>query len=204
MRFLQSSWMAMLIGMLSYAGTTWFALRPNQLVAEIKAAREAAGSKGAGPLQPSWGFKNPEVDQVLEELREQRKALDVRAQQLDELEARLKSEQQEIATVTQRVATVQAMLDKTVLRVREEETANLKKLAKMYSAMTPAAAALIMNELEDDQAVAILGLMKETECALILEIIGKTDKEGARRAATISNRLRLLLLKDPTAKGPSS
>ncbi|MPN54567.1 hypothetical protein SDC9_202238 [bioreactor metagenome] len=128
----------------------------------------------------------------------------MRAQQLDELEARLKSEQQEIATVTQRVATVQAMLDKTVLRVREEETANLKKLAKMYSAMTPAAAALIMNELEDDQAVAILGLMKETECAPILEIIGKTGKEGARRAATISNRLRLLLLKDPTAKGPSS
>ncbi len=194
----------MLIGMLSYAGTTWFALRPNHLIAEIKASREAATAKGPTALQPSWGFKNPEVDQALNELREQREALNARAQQLDELEARLKAEQQEIASVTQRVATVQAMLDKTVLRVREEEAGNLKKLAKMYSAMTPAAAALILRELEDDQAVAILGLMKETECAPILEIIGKSDKEGARRAAMISNRLRLLLLKDPSAKGPSS
>ncbi len=202
MRFLQSSWMAMLIGMLSYAGTTWFALRPAHLVAEIKATREAAASQ-AGALQPSWGFKNPEVDQVLNELREQREALNERSKQLDELEARLKAEQQEIATVTQRVATVQAMLDKTVLKVREEEAVNLKKLAKMYSAMTPAAAATILGELEDDQAVAILGLMKESECAAVLELIGKADKEGARRAATISNRLRLFLIKDPSAKGES-
>lgn len=84
----------MLIGMLSYAGTTWFALRPNHLVAEIKASREAATAKGPTALQPSWGFKNPEVDQALNELREQREALNARAQQLDELEARLKAEQQ--------------------------------------------------------------------------------------------------------------
>ena len=64
---------------------------------------------------------------------------------------------------------MQAEMDRTFLRIQEQEFANLKRLAKVYATMSPEGAAKIMLESPEDAAVKILSFMKESETAPILE-----------------------------------
>src|ERR1035437_2373975 len=52
---------------------------------------------------PSWKFHNPEIDQWVAQIKDERDALAVREQQLKEWEARLAAESHEISAVTQAV-----------------------------------------------------------------------------------------------------
>ena len=193
-RLLQSNWAAVTVGTTAYALITWLCLQPQkQLQRAVAAVRVAAAAGGAERAGPSWTFQNPELNLLLVELKDQREALRVRASQLDELQARLNSERQEICQVTQRVFQLRKELDATVTHVTEDEATNLRKLAKVYGTMSPAGAARILKEMDDEQIVKILALMKEAETAPILEDFGQGDKREAKRAAMISNRLRLAL-----------
>lgn len=193
-RFLQTKWMAVTAGVLAYAITTALCLQPQKQIAHAKAMLQARQCL-PGPVLagPSWAYQNPEMSQLVSELKTEREALRVRASQLDELEARLHAERKEIFAVTQAVYQLRADLDTVVTRISEEEAVNLKKLAKVYTTMSPEGAARILKEMDDEQVVKILALMRGSEPAPILESLGQGNKEDARRAATISNRLRLVL-----------
>jgi flagellar motility protein MotE (MotC chaperone) len=125
------------------------------------------------------------------ELKEQKKGLDLREQQMNEAEAQLRAERDEVAKVKQNVAQLQADFDKSVVRVNAEETPNLKKLAKVYADMAPDAAAAVLSQMEDGEIVKIMLFMKEAETAAILEIMAKQGDAKAKRAAAISGRIHL-------------
>jgi flagellar motility protein MotE (MotC chaperone) len=191
---LQSKWGAAIAGTLSYAITTWLCLQPQkQLERAVAAMRAASAAVSVEPAGPSWTFQNPELNQLLAELKNEREAVRKRASQLDELQARLSSEHQEICQVTQKVFQLRKELDATVTRVTDEEVTNLKKLAKIYGTMSPTGSARILKEMDDEQVVKILALMKEAETAPILENLSQGDKQEAKRAAVLSNRLRLIV-----------
>ena len=120
-RHLHATWLAILLGALAYLATTALILRPDKLVAERLAAR--ATVEKVSTIDPSWAFKNPEVDELLADLRAQRETLKVREQQLNDLASRLAVERQEIGTITQRVVTMQAEMDQAFLRIQEQEVA---------------------------------------------------------------------------------
>ena len=134
---------------------------------------------------------NPEIEQMITEIKKEKAALADREQKLRQLEDRLLTERAEINQVTQTVHQLQKQFDASVVRVREEETANLKKLAKIHAAMSPEGAAIILKEMTDDQIVKILVFMKDGDAAPILEIMAKLGKDDARRVAAISERIRL-------------
>ena len=188
-KLLQSSWVAAAIGALLFLGTVAVALNPQKLLqarqAELAAVSEAK-KPGAG-----WDFNNPEIDQLISELRKEKEELAAREQQLKELATRLASERAEINQATQAVLVLQREFNEGVVRVREEETANLKKLAKTYAAMTPEGALPIVRQMEDEQVVKIFVYMKEDETAPILEALAKLGNTEAKRAATISEKMRL-------------
>lgn len=192
LQLLQSKSVAVVVGALTYGLTTWACLQPQkqfeQAVHTLQAKQESDTAEVTGP---SWSYKNPELSQMVSELKEEREAVATRARQLDELEARLNAERQEIYSVTQTVQRLRMELDKVVTRVTEEEAANLKKLGRMYAAMSPEGAARILKEMTDDQIVKLLALMKNDESAPILESLGAGGKEEAKRAVLISNRLQL-------------
>lgn len=194
MRFLQTHWTAVAAGTLAYALTTWLCLQPqkqlDRAAAVLRATQTAKGGDEPGPL---WTFQNPELTQLVASLKDEREALRVRASQLDELETRLNAERKEIYSITQTVYQLRTELDTTVTRVSEEETVNLKKLAKVYATMSPENAARILKEMDDDQVVKIFAFMKESESAPILENLGQGNRDEAKRVASISNRLRLTL-----------
>jgi flagellar motility protein MotE (MotC chaperone) len=143
------------------------------------------------PVGPSWDFINPEIDQLIAELKLEKKSVQERQKQLDDLETRLQTERAELGQVIQSVRQLQSDFDKAVLRVQDEETGNLKKLAKVYAAMTPETAANILEKLDNQAIVKIMLYLKDAETAAILEAMAKKGDAEARRTAQISEQIRL-------------
>jgi len=143
---------------------------------------------------------NPEIEQMITEIKKEKAALADREQKLRQLEDRLLTERAEINQVTQTVHQLQKQFDASVVRVREEETANLKKLAKIHAAMSPEGAALILKEMTDDQIVKILVFMKDDDAAPILETMAKLGKDDSRRVAGLSERIRLAAFRPVAVK----
>jgi len=187
-QILQSSWLTALVGCLLYLGTTFMVVR-NENITEAT----VAPSDRAARNDPSWEFKNPEFDQWIAQMKEEKEKLALREQQLKELQSRLDAERQEIVTVTQTVARLQADFDKNVIRFRSQEMENIKRQVKLIAAMTPAGAAALFNEMADDDVVRILFIMKADVASAILDTMSKLGKEEARRAATLTGRLYQVL-----------
>ena len=164
-----------------------------------QSAADTAGDPVVTGAQ-SWDFHNPEVDLLIEELKQEKEALAKREAQLNELADRLQAERQEINLVTQAISQLQAQFDSNVVRVLAEEAPNVKKLARTYAAMTPEGVVPILKQLEETTLVKILSNMKDSETAPILEAMARGGEAEAKRAAAISERLRLSLPNPKDAK----
>jgi flagellar motility protein MotE (MotC chaperone) len=197
-KLLTSNWAAALIGAVVYLLSTVALWKPPALPHDGGIRRQsgfAGGHTGA-----SWEFTNPEADQLIAQLKVEKSSLEKKEQQLNDLALRLAAERTEINQATQSVHQLQMDFDKNVVRVREEETANLKKLAKVYSDMTPESAAKVFTEMEDPAVTKIMVFMKETETAAILESIAKGGAPAAKRVAALSENLRLASFRTSTTK----
>jgi flagellar motility protein MotE (MotC chaperone) len=193
---LQSPWVAILVGAISYMLTT-------VLCWKVPHNTQASG-EGGGTHRlesgPSWEFRNPEIDQLVAELKKEREMNSLRRMELDELATHLAAERGEIEQLMAKVEAKQREFDANVVKLKEEETANLKKLAKVYAAMTPDGASSILKALDDEQIVRIFVFMKEAESAPILECLAKGGENEAKRAAKVSERIRLSMTRDATKK----
>ena len=198
-QILQSKWIASAMGVFLYATTTvavWKVrnlplpdfFSPPPVVVQVASA---------------WDTRNPELDQLVLELRAAKEAVDKRDKELNEMATRLHLEQGEVEEVLQGVRKMQKDFEQEIVRVQEEEAANLKKLAKVYSSMEAEGAASILKELNDEQIVKIMIFMKETETASIFETLAKRGKDEARRVALISERLRAAVHRKTTDKPKS-
>lgn len=185
MKFLQAPITAMLLGGLSFL-LTMFAL----LEKPLKAGARPSEQSPEETVVSFWQRHNPETDQLLKEVKTEREYLAKRAAELRELETRLAAERAEINTITQRVAQLQMEFDQTIIRVKEEEAPNLKKLARLYAAMSPEGASAIMRELDDMVVVKVMSFMKEDQSAPLLDAMAREGEVQARRAATIAEALR--------------
>jgi flagellar motility protein MotE (MotC chaperone) len=193
-KLLTSTWMTIPVGVAVYAlSTILFWKTP-------VAPPRAAPAVSAAVKNELGQYQNPEADQLVGELKAEKQKLDDREQKLNELAARLDAERGEISNATESVQQLQADFDKNVLRIKDEEIANLKKLAKVYSAMTPEGAALILTDLDDTQVAKIMVFMKEADAAAILESISKKGEAQAKRAADLSERLRVAAFRTPPAQ----
>jgi flagellar motility protein MotE (MotC chaperone) len=184
-KILQSGWLTALLGSIVYCGTTAAVM----MSAHIPVAHPESHDAPIG-FNASWDFHNPEMDLLITELKKEKDGLAVKEKQLKDLAARLEAERAELTVVTQAVHRMQVEYDRNFVRVKEEETANLRKLAKMYSGMSVEGAVLILKQMEDEQIVKILLFMKESESAPLLESFAKLGDPEAKRAAAISGQLR--------------
>jgi flagellar motility protein MotE (MotC chaperone) len=181
-----------LLGSLSYLGTTVALLQPGAIFPPPPVVEEAETHIIGENHDASWNYENPEIDRLIVDLSIQRKALEKRQGELDAWAGRLKNERHDL------VKQLQADFDKTVLYVGKNEEANLKKMAKVYTAMTPKSAMTILTQFDDDQLVRFISFMKETETAPLLEALMKEGPEGIHRAAMLAERLRLTMQDAPT------
>ncbi|MFO1486967.1 MAG: hypothetical protein U1F65_00675 [Verrucomicrobiota bacterium] len=197
MKFLQSSWVISLIGCLTYLGTTAAVLSSATFEAEVPEAEEQTQRFLPGD-DPSWKFRNPEFEQWVNDLRREKVALDARKLQLSEWEARLTAERQELTTVTQKVAQLQAEFEKNVVRLKEQDVKNLKRQAKAVSEMSPDAAAAMLDQMVDDDIVRLFSAMKNDQVTQLLETLSRQGRNQTRRAAALTERMRHLLPESST------
>jgi len=194
---LKSAWLTALIGCVLFLAVVVALLQPSRFE-QVRLG--LAATKLPPQEQPSWKFSNPEFDQWVEEIRRQRDALALREQQLQELQSRLEAERQELNTATQAVYLLQAEFDKGVLRIKEQETDNLKRQVKLVMGMSPEGAAGLLKEMTPDDAARILFGMKADEAGPILEALGKMGKPEARLAADLTQRILHTLPPEPVSR----
>jgi flagellar motility protein MotE (MotC chaperone) len=153
----------------------------------------SAATPLAADDNPSWKFRNPEFEQWVSQIKDERAALALREEQLKDWEMRLTAENREISTVTQTVTKLQNEFDRRVLQFKEQEVANAKKQVKVIADMSPEGAAAMLNELQDDETTKLLYLMKADVSGPILDAMSKLGTTQAKRAASITQRLKEVL-----------
>ncbi len=189
-RIFTSTWVAALAGCLIYLGTTAILLPPSK----FEGMRELlAAAKVTPDDDPSWKFKNPEFEQWVAELKMEKSDLDTRAQQLDELQTRLAAQEQEFTAATQQVYQLQSEFDQNVVRIKAQESVNLTKEAKMIQGMSSDGAANMIGQMQDDDVVRLLSVMKPDQAGQLLDTISKLGPPQAKRAAALTERLRMVL-----------
>ena len=198
MKLLKSRWIVAVLGVLLYASTTAAVLQRHKTAFLRRSANPEQGKQATA----FWDINSSEVDQLMDELKKEKSELASREQQLNELSTRLQTDRTEVNQATQRVYQLQKEFDQNVVRVHDEEAANLKKLAKIYASMSAESAASILKNLEDEQIVKFLVFMKEGETAPILEAWAKLGEAESKRAAQLSDRLRLSTYRNAANKTP--
>jgi flagellar motility protein MotE (MotC chaperone) len=202
-RFLQSGWTTAIVGSLMYMGVTCMSWFDNDVFAQLKRSVQFANVRAAEQKAfndgPSWRFSNPEFDQWIAEMKKEKDSMDLREQQLNELELRLEAERLELTGVTQTVHQLQADFDKNVIRIKEQEVDNLRRQARVLSGMSPESAANLISEMQEVEAVKILFSMKPDDAGAVLEALSKISKTEEKRAAILTERLRRALPPDPKA-----
>jgi flagellar motility protein MotE (MotC chaperone) len=193
MKFLQSKVFAAVLGSVVFMLTTAF-LTTHGLVPAASSEDEHGEGEGQShkpnSTGASWAFFNPELEQIVSELKAERDAVAAKDKQLNELATRLRAERAELDESLKTIKKLQQQVDRDVYRIKDDEAVNLKKLSKMYASMEPAGAARILHELDDVVVVKILGLMKEAETGLILESMSRLGAPETKRAAALSESLR--------------
>src|SRR5277367_5870496 len=101
-KLLAHSWITAPLGAVVYLVSTVFFWQkpvppPRETMADVVAV-----------TGPSWDFNNPEADQLITELKQEKKGLQERQQQLDDLATRLNTERSEVSQVIQSVRKLQA------------------------------------------------------------------------------------------------
>jgi len=189
---LNSPWVGSILGLVAFMGVT--AATWNSATKKIQSAQQNAETNNVAKSDAPWSFDTAEIDSLVKELKEGREALAKREKELNELADRLRAERTELTTLTQTVFQMQKDFDQSVSRVSEEETANLKKLAKTYSAMDADGAAAIFKQMDDASVVKIMVFMKEQETSPIITALAKGGETDAKRAADLTERLRVAVV----------
>ncbi|HEV2456349.1 MAG TPA: hypothetical protein VGY98_18945 [Verrucomicrobiae bacterium] len=185
-RILQSGWFAALLGCLLYLATTVFVLNPSKF-----AGARLLQPDYSAEDDPSWRFRNPEFNEWISQIQSERSRLDLRQQQLNEWQTRLNAELQEMSVVTQTVFKLQSDFDQNVVRFKAQETANVKRQAKLIAAMSPEGAVSMFGQMSDDDIVRILFVMNPDQASQILDTLSKSGE--AKRAAALTERLHQVL-----------
>ena len=189
-----------LLGLIFGVGTTMGVLMQASSKL-LEGAAEAAKARRVAEPEKHWDFWTTEIENLANDLKEERALLKQRSEQLDQREARMQLEVQELEKTRRQIESMRTAIDQRLAEVTAGEAANLKKLAQSYSVLTPKAAVTIFREMDDTMVVKLLALMKPEVVGAIFEEISKqsaADPALAKRAAQLSERLRLIKVYKPT------
>ncbi len=189
-RIIQAPWFAAILGAVAYLATMAALLKLPH------AARAASSPPAHARLIPSpnndasWKFRNPEFDQWVAELKEEREKLAAREAQLQELQTRIEADRAELTVATQTVAQLQAEFDKNVVRFKAQEDENLRREIKLFTAMPIETAVKMLASMTDAEVVRLLIKMKTELTSQMLDALSKSGKEEAQRAAALLDMMR--------------
>lgn len=173
-------------------GLTWRTL--STVVAQAAKPKEPTHQE-AELKQRGWDFWTIEIDNLSNELKEERARLKKQSELLDQRSARVAAEERELGKLRADVEAMRKQVSDRLVEVSADEAKNVRSLAQTYANLTPKGAVAILKEMDDSTAVKILSLMKPDIVGPIFEEMSRnagTDTALAKRAATLSEKLRLM------------
>lgn len=174
----------------------WRAAVPLFQLAAAQAVKAPAHVAPPEEKAKGWDFWTIEIENLSNDLKEERARLQKQADQQDQRAARLAAEEKELAKIRTDIEGIRGEIAAKIIEVTADESKNLRTLSQTYTSLTPKAAVAIFRELDDVTAVKILSLMKPDVVGAIFEEMSKTSgADGAplaRRAAILSEKLRLM------------
>lgn len=206
MNILTKPWFAaVLIVLLQPAVSVFLVLKSSSAIIASLAAQ--VGTATVEELRPRearapWDMWTPEIERLAQELKTQRDGLKEREQAVLQREARLEAEAAELARTRKDIESQRAEITQLLTVVGTDELKNIRSLAQTYSNLTPKAAVAIFSEMDDPTVVKILSMMKADAVGPIFEEMSKDKSEKnnqAQRAASLSERLRLMRATKPAA-----
>ncbi|MCU4654316.1 hypothetical protein N8I71_15860 [Roseibacterium sp. SDUM158016] len=170
-RILLSSLAAILtIPISSIAGTL-----PDKPVAGIEDMASALKPATPGQHSPETVWKQSEnlplctsSEEVFAVVERERTLLAEQRADLDERRATLDLAREQLDLEADRLAAVRDEIDALLARVEEAQTADLERLVRIYRNMAPEEAAAILDDLDMETTVMVLGTMPERAAAPIL------------------------------------
>jgi flagellar motility protein MotE (MotC chaperone) len=172
----------------------------NNVVTQIAASRP---TKQPNELKKrGWDFWTIEIENLSNELKEERGRLKKQAEVLDQRAARLAAEEKEFAKLRADVEALRKQIADRVIEISTDEAKNIRTLAATYTNLTPRGAVAILREMDDSTAVKILSLMKPDIVGPIFEEMSRaagSDTSLAKRAAMLSEKLRLMKSSKPAS-----
>lgn len=154
--------------------------------------------------EKGWDFWTIEIENLSNELKEERARLRKQSELLDQRAAAVVTQERELAKVRAEIEAMRQEIKDKVIEITEDETKNIRSLAQTYTNLSPRAVVTIFRELDDTTAVKILSVMKPDVIGPIFEEMSRptnNDATLARRAAVLSEKLRLM--KAAKAANPS-
>jgi flagellar motility protein MotE (MotC chaperone) len=181
--------------------TSWRTL--DTMIQQTAAAAAAAATKKEPEelKRKGWDFWTIEIENLSNELKEERTRLKKQAELLDQRAARLAAEEKEFSKLRADVAAMRKEIADRVIEISADEAKNIRALSQTYANLSPRAAVAIIKELDDTTAVKILSLMKADIVGPIFEEMSKSsapDNPLAKRAAILSEKLRLMKANKPS------
>lgn len=191
---LRSSGTLILLGGLLFFGTMFAILSATHLGSTHPPEKMAVSAVD----DPSWKFHNPEMDQWIAQIKDERDALAVREQQLKEWEAQLNAQGKELSTVTRAMSNAQADFDKRVVVFTDQEKENAKKQVKVVGGMSADGAATMFGEMPDHDVSKLLYSMKNEVAGGILDAMSRQGPLQAKRAALLAQQMKDIMNAPPT------
>jgi flagellar motility protein MotE (MotC chaperone) len=142
-----------------------------------------------------WDFWTIEMENLSTDLKEERARLHKQSDLLDQRALRITAEEKEMDRVRSDIESLRKQIGDKVTEVSAEESKNVRTLAQTYATLSPHAAVAILREMDDTTVVKILSQMKPDVVGPIFEEMSHGtdgDNSSARRAALLSERLRLM------------
>lgn len=168
----------------------WRAAGPYIELALASRAKAVPSKKENG-----WDFWTIEVENLSNDLKEERARLRNQSELMDQRSARLDAEEKELANARADIEALKRQIDDKVTEISADESKNIRTLAQTYTNLSPRAVVAIFKELDDVTAVKILSQMKPDVVGPIFEEMSHgTDDDSTlpRRAAVLSEKLRLM------------
>lgn len=106
-------------------------------------------------------------EELLLAINNERDLLNVQKTTLDERRASVSLAEEKLKQETARLSGLKKALEGLLMRVENAKSDDLKRLVSIYSGMKPKEAASIMNTLDMEVTVMVLGQMKERDAAPI-------------------------------------
>lgn len=144
----------------------------------------------------SWEFFNPEISQLQEELRNEKKRLYEQSQHLDLVEKRVLDEKKNLTRLRDQIERLKTEFNNFLLTSRGQQADNLRRTADVMRTMkTDDAVALIMT-MNLPETTRLMGFFRPEEAAVYLEKMTSMGPRGLELAAEISSGLRRVYIPD--------